>query len=167
MVVVQIVTSVWSKASRGAPGSTARAVVPEAVTVELLPGVRPGAVLVQRVEALETEGFEPVSRSLDVVDGPPLDVAGFRLVGDGDRIVVTRLADIRSGWPSRDRPVRAFTLGPGETGRALRNNRQGAYGGWTYSKVVVNVGFCDGVPTADLFTGVAPTFLLDEQASLR
>lgn len=161
VIVVQVITITWTKASRGAPGAVERAAVAEVAPV---PSAGTAPVLVHEVEAHESAGFAVIDRGTRAPGPLPIDVAGVRLDDRDGVVAVTRMATTRDGWPPRpyDRP--AFRLESGQWGRLLRNSRHSDHDGWRYSKVIMNVGNLAGVRT-DAFTG-DPVATIDEQAAL-
>lgn len=165
MVIVQVVTTTWTKASRGHPGSVARARVPEAVALTVTPSdPDPGEVLVDTHRAEEADGFV---LQVGTVERRPLPavVAGVRLEAVDGSVHAVRLARRTMGFPrnERDRPL--FTLGAGETGRLVMNRRTSGYHGWSYEKVVVNVAVTPGADR-DVFVRRDPDERVDEQADL-
>lgn len=171
MVIIQAITTHWTKASRGAPHAAARAAVPEAAALPA--GGRPSdGVFVHELEAVEATGFVLDDITADSRRDLPVTVAGVKVEIDDDhkdQVVVTRLANRWGGWPPRERERVVFRLAAGESGRAIRNARIGGARQWTYSRTVVNVAHLDGddLGGGDLFVATSPTHLVNEEASLR
>lgn len=170
MIVIQAVTTRWTKASRGAPQAGVRAGVPAAATlpVPLRAGAAGGA-LVHQLEALEERGFTLDEVAVDDEAAPPVTVAGVRVAQQGDLVEVTRLGARWQGWPPRERDRVVFRLAPGEWGRAVRNLRIGGAGDWRYAKFAVNVAHLSDPVTfdPDLFVAAPPTYEVNEEAQLR
>ena len=168
-VIVQGITTRWTKASRGAPQAGLRAAVPEAATLPVMAGARHG-VFVHGLEAREGDQF--VLEELDAELHPELPVTAFavEVAAAGELVVATRSTDRWSGWPRRERPRVVFRLAAGEWGRCVRNSRLGGARDWQYTRVVVNVAhLAGGLGTAapDLFTTTEPTYVVNEEAHLR
>ncbi len=169
MIVVQGITTHWTKAARGAPLATARAAVPEAA--ELPAGGRPtpGTALVHALEAREEPGFALEEVSVDLAAPLPVSAFGVRVTVEDARVVVTARADRWSGWPPRARDQVLLRLAAGEWGRCVRNRRVGGGRQWTYAKIVVDVAHLTHGATLDrrLFLDTEPVRVVDEQAPLR
>lgn len=162
-VIVQVITTRWTKASRGAPRAALRAAVPEGA---LLPERFPHApFVVHELEAAEMGDFELRCQGARALERLPAVVAGVRLADVGAAIEVVRLADARFGWPPRPHDRVVFRLEAGLTGRVVRNNRHAGRVAWSYSKTVVNVANV-AEPTRAVFSA-EPALLVDEQELLR
>ena len=179
VLVVQQLTTTWSKRSRGGDGARRRRnAVPLAVAVPADCSV--GAVDGWRHHVVafgEANGFTAVGRPCRR-GGPDTPVrAGCVLVtlgGVGAEVAV----DFQhlDGVPSRTRldrtgtlsPVRLAPLAPGQWCRIRYNARHADRdtGHWWYELIVVNVGLFR--PSAGYsFTRTPPAYLLDELARLR
>jgi hypothetical protein len=159
-VVIQIVTTRWTKASRGQPKAAARAAVPEVLPFRAPSG---DLVLVETVVADEARRFELV-RTPELADGLPLRLANVQIEVVDEAVRVTRRREIGSGWPNRPRDVMAFSLAAGAWGQVVTNHRHSSYSGWSYDKIVVNVAR-PAAGAADAFAG-DPARRLDEQEPL-
>ncbi|WNZ14235.1 hypothetical protein [Streptomyces sp. 11x1] len=189
MIVVQRITTYWTKQSRGGGAATRRNAVPEAFPLQA-PG--PAGVLVNEVEAHERDGFTALhtirtsdrpsgsdssraedpgggSFSCDAVSLSPVTRGVFLMEDDG------RLRVVVSPPPARlssRGPRHLFTLGPGEYGRRRFNSRFTPSGcgchshQWWYEKWVVNVAYPGGTPAPNLFTQREPTHVLDRLVRL-
>ena len=166
VVIVQVVRTTWTKASRGQPGASARAAVPLAFAVDGTPsGDRTDAVLVETIEADETDGFTTVHRT-EPIDALPVRIAHLDIALDGERLVVTRRVEKGTGWPARSPAIVAFRLGVGEWGRIVRNHRFSGYSQeWSYEKTVVSIAHLATVDRR-VFVDTEPDRERDEQARL-
>jgi hypothetical protein len=165
VVIVQVIRTRWTKASRGAPGSIDRAAVAEGTAFCPVPSGTECAV--QELEADEVTGFALDERRWDFDEQLPTEVSGLRLTSDNGVVEVERVVSPDSGWPPRDTPRVAFRLRQGEWGRAVRNFRHSGREHWSYTKVVVNVASLGAPSDPSLFVGGAPNYVFDEQALLR
>lgn len=159
-VAIQVITSRWTKASRGQPGASRRAAVPE-----VLPLRAPGRdlIVVETVVAVEEHGFD-VMRSIEHAEALPVRVANVAVEAIDGAVRVTRKREAGMGWPRRERDVVACTLAAGQWTQVITNHRHSGYSGWSYDKIVVNVA--RPAPRApDAFVG-DPVRRLDEQESL-
>jgi len=159
-VVIQVVTTRWTKASRGQPKAAARAAVPEVLALRAPGG---DLVLVESVVADEQRGFEVV-RTSEHAEALPLRVANVHVEVVEGAVRVTRRREAGAGWPNRPRDVVAFTLDAGEWGQVVTNHRHSSYAGWSYDKIVANVARPER-RAVDAFAG-DPIRRLDEQESL-
>lgn len=158
--MVQVITTRWTKASRGQPGAGRRAAVPD-----VLPLRAPvdDAVVVEAVSADEERAFEVVRVTSDAA-ALPLRIASVLVEDVAGSVRVTRRREVGTAWPNRPRDVVACSLEPGQWGQLVTNHRHSSYSGWSYDKVVVNVARPHpGV--ADVFASEAVR-RLDEQESL-
>lgn len=166
VVIVQVVRTRWTKASRGQPGASARAAVPVGFAVDGAPTSNGAdAVLVATIEADEADGFAPVHR-VEPMDALPVRIANLDIVRYGELLVVTRRVETRTGWPARSPAVVAFRLGIGEWGRIVRNHRLGGYSSeWSYEKTAVNVAHLTSLDRR-AFVDTDPDHERDEQERL-
>lgn len=159
-IVVQVITTRWTKASRGQPGAGRRTAVPDVLPLRAPAG---DAIVVETVSADEEHAFALV-RSTSAAAALPLRIASV-LIEDVDGAVrVTRRREVGTGWPSRPSDVVACSLDPGQWGQVVTNHRHSGYAGWSYDKIVVNVAR-PRERVADVFA-TAAVRRLDEQESL-
>ena len=161
MVVVQVVITEWTKASRGQPGAARRAAVPEAFDLGPVDGS--DTVHVETVRSAEWTGWQD-ARSRDHGASLPFAAGGVLLEAAGTDVVCTRLAS-HGSFEHAGYDRRVFVLGPGESGRLVRNQRDAHEHGWRYTKTVVNVANLDGYDRG-IFVSSDPTFIVDEQQRL-
>lgn len=172
VVIIQAITTRWTRASRGAPQATIRAAVPEVAALPTLGRPLPGT-FVHELEALEERRFTLDEIVAEERSELPVTVAGVQVALDDDLVVVTRTASRWGGWPPRPRARVVFRLAPGDWGRYVCNARIGGARDWAYLRVVVNVAALatsrnDGAnPRSDLFVATAPTYVVNEEEQLR
>jgi hypothetical protein len=160
-VVVQVVACVWSKASRGAPGSVARAAVPHCLPLE--PGFTAFGGGVLWLSAIAREpGFllrstsaSDLARWIDVAFD---DSAGAR--------VEVRFRDRRPCHRPSDPVVCGVSVGA--AWRVLWNQRVSLEDGWRYEQYVVNIaGVQPGPVDANLFETADTVTVRDLRVALR
>ncbi|HEX8500186.1 MAG TPA: hypothetical protein VF659_06295 [Pyrinomonadaceae bacterium] len=174
MILVQHITSSWSKASRGGPSAARRNAVPEALPLpDAAVGKRGNAILRHSASYREDNDFSSPSHDSLTAEGAGVIRVGCVSVeplGGGARVAFDY--DLRAaGMPPRGAHPRAsakadFELAAGEWGRVLYNGRFSSdEGGWWYQKTVVNVGCYDEV-RAEAFVSARPLYTIDRMANL-
>lgn len=154
---LQIVTTRWTKRSRGGAGATRRNATPVAF---LLPAG--DAPLAHEVEMREEQDFRPVEST----GGPAISEKVALRVRDGRLTVFVPVPEWHA-IPPRPRRPPAVRLAPGEWARWQLNYRFSSLAGmqdWSYWQDTVNVAF--GPVSREVFLG-APTYEVDERGSLR
>lgn len=143
LVLLQTITTQWSKAARGAPTAARRRGVPEALLVPAaLPSTTEMAVICHEVRYGERDGFQMPEFSTvqrDVLSGT-LHAHNLNISLDGEVLRV----DLAWTWgaPMR-RPVRGIMSAVlGEWGRVCFNYRtsSGYAARWVYGQVIANIG---------------------------
>ena len=186
MIIVQTITTIWTKRSRGAPAATERARTPEACLLPEVPSAAP--VLLHSVRFLESQTFradpscwEPIapagqgrSHALEPYQGwaaletLPLITRGLRIAFDGELVTAERLPEAIPGWPERDHG-QLLAVRPSTWSQLIWNRRHAGsstgHGEWTYSKVVLNLANQLGA-SGDPFRTTAPQRVLDQQTDL-
>lgn len=153
MLVVQVVEILWSKASRGAPESNARARLPRAFAVELLEA----PYVLHHVRMAEWESFSPHRVKTESKESPPRIEGGLAIHSVESGAFRLGLMGNPSGGQPHRHPVReALTLAPGEFARLVVNGRHTSYSGQWYSEYIYNVASAASVP-ADRFLCEPPT----------
>ncbi|MBM7478194.1 hypothetical protein ACFP63_04430 [Oerskovia jenensis] len=154
---LQVVTTRWTKHSRGGEAATVRNATPVAFR---LPAAE--MPLVHGVEMREEDDFRPVE---SIGDASTEERVRLR-VRDGRLTVFTPIPE----WyaiPPRPRRPPAVRLAPGEWVRWQLNFRFSSLFGtqdWSYWQDTVNVAY--GPVPRDVFLG-PPTYEVDERGSLR
>jgi hypothetical protein len=171
ILVVQEISTWWTKRARSGQGALRRRAAPEALPLPTEPPA--GPALVHHVVACreagdfapETERFEtrPISPRLALTAG----CVRIRLLGQ--RVEADWAWSFECGAPARSEHRRTvLTLGPGEWGRVRTNGRMTTMLGlsdWKYHLHVVNVALA-AEPAAHPFHG-DPTKTFDSLADLR
>lgn len=172
IILVQRVVTVWTKKSRGAPGSIHRKAVPDAMSLPLNRFAKTRfALLEHNVTFYEKSEFEDPQEKSSTFES--LGQQGCKRFGC---VEVHRTEEVcRSpGGMTRDAglPDRAMTqwicsLGVNSWARAVFNGRYSldCEGGWWYEKKVVNVGLFN-MPSEMVFKDGAPGVILDRMAML-
>lgn len=163
MIVVQKITLVWTKRSRGGEGAQRRAAVPLAFELPAFPA---GDAAYHVLLSHEHSGFA----TRDVERRPSLPERDacvlFERRGDGLRVGYQWAG--ACGAPRRGAvsPRWLMELRLGDYGRVLHNGRFSGEDHWWYQQIVFNVAIAD-VVASDLFTRVAPTVTADLRERLR
>lgn len=174
MILVQHITSSWSKASRGGPPAARRNAVPEALPLPTEAAGKRGDTLIQHTVSYgeDNDFASPLHDSLTAGGAGVIRVGCVRVEPLAGAARVAFEYDPRAaGMPPRDTHPRAaaktgFELGAGEWGRVLYNGRFSSdEGGWWYRKTVVNVACCDEVK-AEVFVSTRPLYTIDRMVVL-
>ena len=174
MILVQHVTSSWSKASRGGPSAARRNAVPEALLLPKAAVGKRGNALIQHTASYgeDNDFVSPSHDSLTAESAGVIRIGCVRVEPlDGGARVAFEYDFRVAGMPPRDAHQMAkaradFELAVGEWGRVLYNGRFSSdEGGWGYQKTVVNVGCHDEVQ-AEAFVSTRPLYTIDRMASL-
>ncbi len=138
---IQIISTHWTKASRGEPAASQRAAVPLALP---LPGMLTGPtqVIYHRVTYRESSGFKPHVVDETVLDTLPERDVGVELHATAEGLSVAYRWERACGAPPRDIMVIGPTLRlrPGQWGRLVHNGRFAWEDTWAYQQIVFNVG---------------------------
>jgi hypothetical protein len=153
LILLQVIRTVWTKASRGGALASRRNAVPDALPfLAALPPRHPQGILVHRVEFTEKAGFSlPASADSDSVEESSTRILGVLVERLGSNLHVTldldpargvsgappRIAAIHGGAPPE------FSLQTGEWGRVSYNSRYSPDEGWWYEKVVANTALLE------------------------
>ena len=143
MLVVQVVEILWTKATRGAPRSKERQVLPRAFPVE---GAAGGCVI-QRYRMAEWEAFSPKLVKFEQAPSIPGSVDVLRISSEPDgAFTLGILGTPNSGQPPRRAIEKAVSLSLGEYARLTVNARHTSYSGQYYTETVYNVACGDKIP---------------------
>lgn len=155
-IIVQRVTTTWTKASRGGAGATARNQAPVAFRLP------PGAAW-HTVGMAEEDQFEPAHEAGAAVPEFVCEELGVRI--DGGQL--SMLPQVPASWmPGRHRRPPRQSVAPGAWLRWSVNYRLGLDRGWTYGLVTWNVAFRAQSCGRELFGG-DPPHAVSELAALR
>ncbi len=173
MIVIQWVSTSWTKASRGHPGSSRRNAIQDGYPLPSAVLECASSVFSHQLQANESSGFELQGSFRSYEPSDPLSP-----LNSSSRLLKLELEDhllslhftpdsLAMGAPSRRHLARTFKLRPGEWVRLRMNGRHTDYHTGTrhYSKQVCNVALVSA-PVIDLFTSGTPTYELDGMARL-
>ncbi|WP_200232397.1 hypothetical protein [Rubrivivax gelatinosus] len=162
MLVVQVVEILWTKATRGAPRSNERAVLPRAFAMA---GDK-GEYVIQRHRMAEWENFRPSLMKVEAKPSVPGSEGSLRISrGELGTFAIGLLGTPHDGQPKRPNFSKAIDLKPGQTVRLIVNARHTNYSGQYYSETVYNVACGDDV-APDRFLSGPPDHELDFKANL-
>ncbi|CUI09513.1 hypothetical protein [Massilia antarctica] len=158
MIAVQIVEIRWTKATRGAPRATERALLPRAFAL-LQTG---SAYCCQHYLMREDDGFAAVLTKEKQAEHAPRKERSLLLREHDDGLLVLGLRwDAAEGQPRRSGSNIAIRLAPGHSARLVLNGRHTSSHGQEYSEVIYNVAYGDTI-ARERFLGCEP----DQQFSL-
>jgi hypothetical protein len=174
-VVIQLIHTQWTKASRGGDGARLRNALPRQLPLPLESFAAP--VTLHRVAFSEFTNFER-RETVDRADSPSaLALRDLRLAFEGDQLAVKHVRD-RQNAAIADRlypdesgntvwELDAFVLAPDDWGQLHYNGRYVDMdtGNWWYEQSVYNIGLFTGV-VVDRFTSTKPDFRFAELATL-
>lgn len=153
MLVIQVVTIFWTKATRGAPRSLERAALPRAFPIAAGDAKERALCLVQQHRILEEEGFAPKLVGVETRDSFPGTVEALKIVAlAGGSFTLGLAAELMSGQPKRRSVPQALTIKPGESARLSVNARHTSYSGQLYTETIYNVACGDAVPSGRFLT---------------
>jgi hypothetical protein len=136
MFVVQVVEILWTKATRGAPRSNERAVIPRAFAISR----RDGEYVVQRHRMTEWEGFRPMLVEANIKPSVPGSEGLLRTSrGQRETVILGLLGTPYTGQPKRPVLPKVVELLPGEYARITLNARHATHSGQYYSETIYNV----------------------------
>jgi hypothetical protein len=113
MLIIQSITTIWGKTSRGGPAAGVRNATPERMTVRLPDplSTRHRDILLHEVRCGEAAGFEPVERSKFKGITAVLEFGCVRLEMDEERVRVIYFHNwLDGGHPQRFGPVEVGTI---------------------------------------------------------
>jgi hypothetical protein len=163
MIIVQHIVTVWTKQSRGMPGSKTRASVPKALGFPL--SSAPGdSILVHKVVFEEQDSFQAHEKAVAAES----DNHYWSLWFERESSIRVRFdyCQLSHGLPVR-KPTRQliFDLAQGDLGSLCINGRFASYSGQWYMDHVVNIAHVDE-PSPRLFLDSVPSRIVDKRAAL-
>ena len=162
MLVVQVVTILWTKRTRGAPRSRERVALPRAFPI--LTGA--GPCIVQHHRIAEWETFSPTLVKSESLPSVPGRVEILRISREaGGRLILGFLGTPAFGRPKRHPIEKALAVASGDYVRLTVNARHTSYSGQHYSETTYNVACGEDVAT-DRFLLGPPDRELDLRANL-
>jgi len=172
-ILIQRIMTVWTKKSRGAPGSVRRNAVPDAVILPLRRFPQNDFVLLEhQITFHENTGFENPSEAASVLqslgeqNAKRYGCVNVHSTVDGLQIS-WNYEPLDAGLPDRTRANWTSSLSLNRWVRVTYNGRYSLdwEGGWWYEKKVVNIGLFDN-PTERVFLEANPIMILDRTAIL-
>jgi hypothetical protein len=161
-VVVQQITLVWTKPSRGGPAAVARNRLPRAYTMVL----SDAAFVYQRHSITQDRGvFDRrivEEYSAATVPRTARDLT-LSLTSAGLRVDLRWTAHM--GMPPRRPKTPALELRLGEYGRVVTNGRHTSHDDQHYTRDIYNIAVCQDF-TEDAFTALEPLKVCDFEANL-
>jgi hypothetical protein len=163
VLVVQVVTILWTKATRGAPRANERVSLPRSFVIEL----GTGECLVQQHRIAEWEAFSPMlvesGKSLSLPGG----IEGLYVTRETDlTYLIGILGTPYFGQPKRRAIQNALKVTSGKYARIIVNARHtSSEGSQSYSETIYNVACGEEIP-ANRFLQGSPDHELDLKANL-
>lgn len=184
VLVLQEITTTWTKTSRGSPAAALRNAVPKAAPLPFpVPPVPVGGYLLQLVLYGESNAFQSPLVKVDLVRPSLKELSDARArvdIGPGVRWHMPNIRVAQSdrgvrvelwwkhGAPRRQYPnYPNFALEPDQWGRVEYNLRTGWWneGEWYYRHTVLNIGYLSPLAIAR-FTDTAPDHRIVSMADL-
>ncbi|MCA9020586.1 MAG: hypothetical protein KDA74_10615 [Planctomycetaceae bacterium] len=164
MIIIQHITTLWTKKSRGMPDAEKRNAVPHRLLLPVVPQQLP-PVCVHQVSAQEVNDFQ-LKQTTQFPDQPE-HYWSFQFQQQGDQLeVVFTYSRTEHGTPDRGSCTRPlFSLKLNQTGTFSINGRFSSYQGPYYQSHTVNLGFVDRFHD-NLFLTQAPDHSIDLRAHL-
>ncbi len=166
MLLVQELSTHWTKLSRGAPASLPRAHTPTALPLPPDPGGVPrdrDATFCHRVRFDEATDFAPTIVSPASFSASRPRITGIELRDSPSPRLVSYVWDTFCGAPRRPHGPR-IPLGVNQWCQILHNGRHGYDRGWTYQSSVVNLAWVDEF-YPEIFNG-RPAVVSDHRSDL-
>jgi hypothetical protein len=169
MILIQRITTEWTKASRGGRGATVRNSFPEAFPVPPFDATI-SPFVVHTVRFREWENFERHEDLNGFGSATDAHIEPIRIYNHNDHLVVRFVWDwMQCGAPERE-SHEIFQLVPGKWARFVCNGRFGPTSSsgcvWHYHKTVFNIAFNQS-PDADLFVATMPQSVQNRLAKLK
>jgi hypothetical protein len=166
VLLVQLIRTTWSKASRGGRAAAARNAVPETFLVPNLPSQSESTTVVHTLEFAEVNQFE-LPTYTNVTSTPSIGKMRLHSIAIYPASQSIRIAAewlLLAGAPRR-RPIANLVELASQTWVQIRYNlRTGLDEGWAYYKYVFNIGYFSSLPLEAFTTTVPKTiksFLYD------
>ena len=169
MILVQRITTEWTKASRGGRGAAVRNSFPEAFPLPPFDSTI-GTFIVHSVRFREWDNYECREDLNGYNSATDAHIEPIWIYHHGDHLVVRFVWDwMQCGAPERD-SHEIFHVAQGKWGRFSCNGRFGPTSSsgcvWHYHKTVFNIAFIDS-HDANLFVSSKPQSVQDRLAMLR
>jgi hypothetical protein len=162
VIWVQQVDIIYTKASRGAPQSTARNRLPRAF---VMVGTRDDAFYFEHYKLLESKDFVSELQESSSAASPPKRKNSLAIELSENSVTLGLIWNGSIGQPFRRNKLRAVTIRPGETARLSINGRHASYSGQFYTEVTYSVALGDSISN-DVFIKAEPDSVFDLRAEL-
>lgn len=173
MIVVQRISVMWTKQSRGGKGAQLRNSVPNAFTLPLIGKPENDSVLMcHNIKVDEKERFDHErNRQVkfeEIVPQKKFFVGACRLILEKEKLSAIYIYSATNvGAPQREfHPKTVLNLTPDTWGRVIYNGRFGWDSEWWYRKTVLNIGWFTGEIPENVFLG-EPQHTFSDLADLR
>jgi hypothetical protein len=169
LIVLQRISTIWTKASNGGDGATARSATPEVLDLPALTSLPAAGFILHDVAYREADNFQTFSEQIEQreqIDPIRYDCLEFAMQ---DRtLVVTLLWEQGRGDPRRPAfPRTVWSFRPGQWGRITYNFRYAGEHDTIYEKCVISIGL---FPTASyscrLFLEKEPAYIYRDMVPL-
>jgi hypothetical protein len=168
MLVIQRITTDWTKSSRGGTGAATRNAVPESLV--LPPFVGGANAIVHEATYLENDAFRCRDKFQETEISQSWHLGAMMLYRHENYVSVKFSWQWDTAGAPERWPHEAFALRPGQWGQLRYNGRFGPTTScgavWWYRKEVFNIAFVDPV-NLNLFVATQPNFSKSEMARLR
>jgi hypothetical protein len=159
MIVIQVVTIAWTKATRGAPHAGQRTELPRAFVVPQIAG----ECSIQQIVMEQSHDYRPRAMKTRSAKLPRIyEGAIGAFLASPDKLEISLRG--KSLRPERHSLPQLMSLSPGQFGRLCVNQRHTSYYGQSYSEETYNIAFGSHI-AADYFVSrepdVSKDFLVD------
>ncbi len=164
--IVQEISVIWTKDSRGGKNASLRNAVPLALPLVNLPSVTGDDLTVIHAKSIyhENEQFKPPTPQITakpVSAGSKLYFPGIRIKFAPQNAEITyTYSSTAVGAPTRYPASKTVTINMGEWARVMFNGRFGWDAEWSYKQTVLNIGMCENVERG-AFLGEPPHIIRD------
>jgi hypothetical protein len=167
LIVLQRISTIWTKVSRGGAGATARNATPEVLELPPLAGVPAEGFILHDIAYREDDDFQSPSEQFEQheqTDPIRLDCLEFAV--DDHALVVTLVWEQGRGAPRRPPfPRTVLSFRPGQWGRISYNFRCAGERDWIYEKCVMSIGLFPAY-SSRLFLEKEPAYIYRDMAPL-
>lgn len=170
-VVLQSITTVWTKASRGAPNATRRNSTPLALELPAFPApIFEEELLLHSITYNERDSFRYPDGKWEAQSlKKPYRIDCLVLTLQENQLLITIQWERAEGQPRRIIPTRkTFLLQPSQWVRIAYNLRTSSYSGqWIYKKRIFHIGLFEPSASLRTFVESEPIALYEDFAHLR
>jgi hypothetical protein len=167
LIVLQRISTIWTKTSRGGAGATARKATPDVMELPPLASAPVDGFILHDIAYREDDNFQSPSEQFEQreqTDSARHDCLEFSMK---DRtLVVTLVWEQGRGAPRRPVfPRTVWSFHPGQWGRITYNFRCASEHDWIYEKCVMSVGLFHAY-SSRLFLEKDPAYMYRDMAAL-